>query len=267
MGPATDERRLLHAFTEATEALLSLAGPGNLPEARGVSDEWGFPLPLSLELQARSLWVSDVDAYDLAARTLCQRASPAALGPIRFLWENYLLVLWLVDKPAEMQARTMNLLLSEIKDWRAQAQLMTRQPDGRRGTLEMTEQMEAELRKRAAQEKVKLTGRPSNAQLRNDYGGSRYAHKSLSDLGVHAGLLAPFAFFHVPGEKRVSVDFGGGDIAARAFYLSMAFELHVVTSYNLARISGWKELTRSLGSLHDSLGENIRAISELIRIR
>jgi hypothetical protein len=116
----TEEEGLLDAFVKASSELGALAGPFRVPEPGVIGDEWGFPIPLRWETQLRYLWLTDADAFDVAAGVLSRRASAAALAPIGFLWENYVLVRWLVEPGEERRARSLNFALSEILDLRQQ---------------------------------------------------------------------------------------------------------------------------------------------------
>jgi hypothetical protein len=261
-----EEQRLLGAFVKAAGELGALAGPFTVPEAGVIGDEWGFPIPLRWEIQLRYLWLSDADSFDVAAGVLSRRASAAALAPIRLLWENYVLVRWLVAPGGERRARSLNFALSEILDLRRQVSGLADQ-SARQELVELTERMESELKKRAASEGLTLTGRPSNADLRKTYGGSPFAYNTLSDIGVHAGLAAPLVFFQLPGQTTMRVNFATGGILHRAYYLGMAFELHAVTAFNIAQALGWADLHPRLSDVHESQKDNLTIVSRLLNER
>jgi hypothetical protein len=228
-----EEERILAEFVAASAQLSSLANPYGPTGPKRVEERPGMPVPFTQEGQLAVLWTASFDAFEII-RTLGRRAAPSVLAQLRYLSEALGLVLWLVETndEKEQRRRSLSLAQAEIRDFRGVHSRWKERSAERKRAISEAKEMERQIKGIAAAEELTLIGRPGQKLLADKSGLSPFAYDVMSDVGSHAGLVAPMVFFGIPGENRFVLDPQMG-VLPRAYFLGMGFELYGATASNI----------------------------------
>ena len=230
-----------------------LAGVGPIRD----DERWRAPLPLRFEAQLVLLFGGALDAYEVTAAILRDRALQQAFSGIRFLLETLAQIRWLVEPGGvrERQVRSYRLLYGQISRW---AKLLKEDVAGEPEAIQMIvpiETWEARLRELAREDGLQhLKPPPGRSHLLREYGPkSGYpVFSMLSELGAHPSAVGNLLFSLRPEDRTIDYRIDAAPVE-RAFWCAVAIVHLWQTCEGVAEFLGWNEwLTTEAGPIYNN---------------